>query len=173
MLTQDEIDEAVRKFQQELSVTPRRCLVQDPVPPATVAASRSSYHVQGDNSTMILRIANSPRMLLAVFIGVMLGASTLYAIFEGASFLDSVYWALVTATTLGYGDFSPHSVFGKVLTGGLIMFTVFILIPTITANVAAGLIVDRDAFTHEEQEQIKGDLAEVLALLKQAPTEKQ
>jgi len=53
-----------------------------------------------------------------------------------------------------------------VLTSGLITFTVFIMIPTITANVAAWLIVNRDAFTHEEQEQIKDGVAEVLALLK-------
>lgn len=40
------------------------------------------------------------------------------------------------------------------------------MILTITANVAAWLIVNRDAFTHEEQEQIKDNLAEVLVLLK-------
>jgi voltage-gated potassium channel len=40
----------------------------------------------------------------------------------------------------------------------LICLTVFIFIPTITANLAAKLIVNRDAFTHEEQEEIKGAL---------------
>jgi len=112
------------------------------------------------------KIANSPELLLVLFVATMSAASVLYMISEGTSFLDSVYWSLVTATTLGYGDFSPHSVFGKVLTSFLITFTVFIMIPTITANVAAWLIVNRDAFTHEEQEQIKADLAEVLAFLK-------
>jgi voltage-gated potassium channel len=112
------------------------------------------------------RIANSPMLLLGVFVGTMLTSSVLYAISEGTSFPDSVYWSLVTATTLGYGDFAPHSVFGKVLTSLLITFTVFIMIPTITANVAAWLIVNRDAFTHEEQEQIKDSLSDVLAILK-------
>ncbi len=92
---------------------------------------------------------------------------------EHTSLLNAIYWSIVTATTLGYGDFSPHSVFGKVLTSLLITFTVFVMIPTITANVAAWLIVNRDAFTHEEQEQIKDNVAEVLALLKKgkAPSE--
>ena len=53
-----------------------------------------------------------------------------------------------------------------VLTSLLITFTVFIMLPTITANVAAWLIVNRDAFTHDEQEQMKDNLTEVLALLK-------
>lgn len=113
------------------------------------------------------RVANSPGLLLMVFLTTIFGSSVLYMISEGTGFFDSVYWSLVTATTLGYGDFSPHSVFGKVLTSFLIAFTVFIMIPTITANVAAWLIVNRDAFTHEEQEQIKDGLSEVLALLKQ------
>jgi voltage-gated potassium channel len=66
-----------------------------------------------------------------------------------------VYWSLVTATTLGYGDFSPHTTAGRVLTSALICLTVFVFIPTITANLASKLIVNRDAFTHEEQEEIK------------------
>ena len=37
--------------------------------------------------------------------------------------------------------------------------------PAITANLAAKLIVDRDAFTHEEQEHIKNNLAAILARL--------
>lgn len=40
---------------------------------------------------------------------------------------------------------------------------VFLLIPTITANLASKLIVNRDAFTHEEQEEIKDSLRTILA----------
>ena len=120
---------------------------------------------------IVRRIANSPGLLVMVFLTTTTVSSILYMIAEGTSFFDSVYWSLVTATTLGYGDFSPQSVFGKVLTSFLITFTLFVLIPTITANVAAWLIVNRDAFTHEEQEQIKDSLTEVLALLKaEAPS---
>jgi len=41
------------------------------------------------------------------------------------------------------------------------------MIPTITANVAAWLIVNRDAFTNEEQEQLKSDLRAGIALLQE------
>jgi voltage-gated potassium channel len=40
---------------------------------------------------------------------------------------------------------------------------VFVFIPTITANLAAKLIVNRDVFTHEEQEEIKTLLCEIRA----------
>jgi voltage-gated potassium channel len=112
------------------------------------------------------QIANSPGLLLVLFAATISTSSVLYMISEQTSFLNAIYWSLVTATTLGYGDFSPHLVFGKVLTSFLITFTVFVMLPTITANVAAWLIVNRDAFTDEEQEQIKDNLTEVLVLLK-------
>jgi voltage-gated potassium channel len=48
---------------------------------------------------------------------------------------------------------------------------VFLFIPTITANLASKLIVNRDAFTHEEQEEIKLTLQAILARLA-APDDK-
>ena len=48
------------------------------------------------------------------------------------------------------------------LTSALITSTVFLFIPTITANLASKLIVDRDVFTHEEQEEIKESLRAIL-----------
>jgi voltage-gated potassium channel len=105
-----------------------------------------------------VKVANSPRLLLLTFLALMITSSIIYGVAEDASFADSVYWSVVTATTLGYGDFSPHSQPGKVLTSALICLTVFLFIPTITANLASKLIVNRDAFTHEEQEEIKETL---------------
>ena len=116
-------------------------------------------------SRVLKRIANSPALLIATFLVTQLSAALAYSLLEGTDLIDSVYWALVTSTTLGYGDFSPHSTGGKILTSILISFTVFIMIPTITANVASWLIVNRDAFTHEEQEQIKDGVNAILARL--------
>ena len=108
---------------------------------------------------MFVKVANSPGRLLATFVVLMVTSSVSYSLAEHAGLLNSLYWSVVTATTLGYGDFAPHTTAGKLLTTGLISLTVFVFIPTITANIAAKLIVNRDAFTHEEQEDIKAALA--------------
>lgn len=108
-------------------------------------------------------MANSVAVLIASWAALLFGSAVAYGQFEHASLLDGLYWSVVTATTLGYGDFSPHSGAGKALTAFLISVTVFFLIPTITANLASKLIVNRDIFTHEEQEEIKAALRELLA----------
>lgn len=111
---------------------------------------------------LFVKLANSVFLLFVSWAALLLTAAMLYSVVEDATVLDGLYWSIVTATTLGYGDFSPHSTSGKVLTAALISVTVFFLIPTITANLAAKLIVNRDAFTHEEQEEIKDSLRELL-----------
>jgi voltage-gated potassium channel len=108
------------------------------------------------------RLANSVRVLLASWATLLLGSAAVYSVIEHTPYLDSIYWAVVTATTLGYGDLSPHTASGRILTAFLISSTVFLLIPLITANLTSKLIVNRDAFTHEEQEEVKGALRELL-----------
>ena len=70
-------------------------------------------------SDQFTKVANSPRRLFITFVVLMLVASVGYSVVESTGFLDAIYWAIITATTLGYGDFSPHTGAGKVLTIGL------------------------------------------------------
>ena len=44
-------------------------------------------------------------------------------------------------------------------------FSVFFVAPLLIAKVASELIANRDAFTHEEQEELKRDIAELRSVL--------
>lgn len=39
-----------------------------------------------------------------------------YRFFEGWSYLDALYFSIITLTTVGYGDFSPETTGGKIFT---------------------------------------------------------
>ncbi len=55
------------------------------------------------------------------------------------SFGDGIWWALVTITTVGYGDITPLTTLGRVV-AGLLMLLGLGLIATITAIVSAKFI---------------------------------
>jgi voltage-gated potassium channel len=112
-------------------------------------------------------MANSPRTLIASYL-VMIGVSgVIYSIAEDKSPGDSIWWAVVTASTVGYGDIAPQTWQGRALAALLISTMVLLVIPLITAHFASKLIVDQDAFRHEEQEELKNNLRAVRALLEE------
>jgi voltage-gated potassium channel len=108
-----------------------------------------------------VQVVNSPRLLTLVSLIFLFVESGLYAFFEKKNFLDSLWWALITATTVGYGDSYPSTTGGRFVAVSLVLGMILFLIPMITASIASKLIVNRDAFTHEEQEEMKEMLIEI------------
>ncbi|RGC70218.1 pH-gated potassium channel KcsA [Micromonospora sp. MW-13] len=111
--------------------------------------------------------ANSPRTLIASYLLMIMVAGVIYSHVEHKSATDSVWWAVVTASTVGYGDISPTTGAGRALAALLISTMVLLVIPLITAHFASQLIVDDDAFEHAEQEELKADVRRMRALLEE------
>jgi voltage-gated potassium channel len=111
--------------------------------------------------------ANSPRTLIASYLLMIMVSGVIYAWVEDKSAGDSVWWAIVTASTVGYGDISPTTWEGRTIAALLISTMVLLVIPLITAHFASRLIVDNDAFVHEEQEQLKADVRRMRVLLEE------
>ena len=68
----------------------------------------------------------------------------------------------MTATTVGYGDSFPHNLLGKITAIVLMLTMVLLIIPASTARMASGLIVNNDAFTHAEQEELKQGIRKIV-----------
>lgn len=65
---------------------------------------------------------------------VILGTGTLfYHGTEGWSWLDSLYFCVITLTTVGYGDITPHTVPGKLFTIAYIFVGIGVLLGFINA----------------------------------------
>jgi len=62
-----------------------------------------------------LRDKQYRNLLLLTFVVLIVGMLG-YRYFEGWTYLDSLYFSIITLTTVGYGDFSPQTDGGKVFT---------------------------------------------------------
>lgn len=69
-------------------------------------------------------LTNKLRLALAVLFTVLIAGTLGFYFIEGWSLLDSFYTAVTTMTTVGYGDFAPRSVAGKIFTVAVIIFGV-------------------------------------------------
>jgi voltage-gated potassium channel len=103
----------------------------------------------------LVRFFNDISNVLWLYAGLLLVAAIFYDIFEGKTFFDSLWWAVVTAMTVGYGDLYPATWGGRIVGIILMHAMIFVIGPLIIGQVASRMIVDHDAFTHDEQEEIK------------------
>lgn len=78
----------------------------------------------------------------------------------------SIWWALQTVTTVGYGDFVPANTEGRVI-GGLVMLGGISFIAVVTASIAAALVeaARRRAGRDSEQHPLAPQLQEIAARL--------
>ncbi|MFT8425740.1 MAG: ion transporter [Liquorilactobacillus sp.] len=65
---------------------------------------------------------------------ILLISAGMYSVSESVSFGESLWWAIATATTVGYGDISPHTVIGK-FAAVLLMFIGIGFIGMLTSSI--------------------------------------
>lgn len=99
--------------------------------------------------------------VLMVYGSLIVGCTIIVGALERWSEVDALWWAVVTVSTTGYGDLAPKTGLGRLVAAGL-MIGAWVLNIVLAGLVAARLIVDNDAWTHEEQEEVKRGLAQLL-----------
>lgn len=94
------------------------------------------------------------RTLVPIAIVVLVVGIVFYHIVERLSWLDSSYFAVITLTTIGYGDITPHTDLGKVFTIFYVLVGIGVLVSL--ANVFLERAVDRRMERMERREKDGG-----------------
>ena len=101
--------------------------------------------------------------IITAYISIGLGA--FYPLVEeGASTADGVWWALVTVTTVGYGDVVPSSGPGRLL-GSILIIAGIGLIAVLTAGLAARLLQTEEEAIEVDVEAVRTELDAILGRL--------
>ncbi len=111
------------------------------------------------------RYTDTFRELLAIYVVVLLAGALVFAYAEGKAFDDSLWWAAVTAMTVGYGDFAPVTPLGRIAGAVLMHMVPLFIAPIIVTRLVTRIIDDRDRFSHEEQEHMKAELRALRELI--------
>ena len=86
-----------------------------------------------------------------VFVG-----SSILSVVEEKSFSDSLWWAIVTVTTVGYGDIVPNSIFGKWL--AIILMLVGIGTIGMLTSALTNFFVKENSNEESKLEQLQNEL---------------
>ncbi len=102
--------------------------------------------------TFIIKLTNNLKYIILVYLSSLIVGGTLFSFFEGKTLFEGIYWACITALTIGYGDYYPASIAGRMIVIIMAHFWVFAIAPMIIANIVVNVLKDRDKFTTQEQE---------------------
>lgn len=73
------------------------------------------------------------RQLLGITAIILAIGTISYHFIEGWTWIDALYFSIITLTTIGYGDFSPQTTAGKIFTIGYIIVGVGMILGFINA----------------------------------------
>jgi Ion channel len=104
--------------------------------------------------------------LLVLWVG---SAYSIWALEHGVNpnirtFTDALYWAIVTVTTVGYGDIAPVTSAGRIVSGLLIILGIG-LVGFVSSRLTALWLEQEGSVVERELQAIRADLAEIRALL--------
>ncbi|MCW6659928.1 potassium channel family protein [Aerococcaceae bacterium NML191292] len=123
--------------------------------------------LSGKLKYQLQRFLNTNGLIYVIYINllVILCGSTVFFLVEQKPFGESLWWAIVTTTTVGYGDTVPVSVIGKVIATILMFFgigTIGMLTSTFTK-----FFIQEDDHTERTLIELRQEIAEQKELINQ------
>lgn len=122
---------------------------------AQVRAAQPHDLTTAKQPSWLRSLSNSLPWLVGMEVGIVAAATAIYSLAEDDTIPNALYWAVTTATTVGYGDLTPETTIARITSAVLVIITIGMFVPLVTAQLISRHQHDRNAWTHEEQEEIK------------------
>ncbi|GMA70633.1 ion transporter [Leuconostoc litchii] len=105
-------------------------------------------------------------LIITAVVLILVGAE-MYSVAENVSYMNSLWWAIATTTTVGYGDISPHTEIGRFIAVVLMILGIG-LIGSVTSTVTAFFV---DEKSEKENDLLKTELQDIKQELKEITKE--
>lgn len=100
--------------------------------------------------------------LIITTVVLILIAAEIYSVAESVNYMNSLWWAIATTTTVGYGDISPHTEVGRLIAVVLMILGIG-LIGSVTSTVTAFFV---DEKSNKENNELQHELKDIKLELK-------
>lgn len=112
----------------------------------------------------VTTVVNTPSRLGWALLFVLVSAGESYAVIEHHGPIEGLWWALVTMSTVGYGDQYPATTTGRGI-GAYLMVSSFLLVLCAGAQITARLVRNDNLLTDAEQREMQAATRYEIAML--------
>lgn len=100
-------------------------------------------------------LTDSVKEVAAWAAGLTVVGALLYWNFEQVNPFEAMYWSIVSGSSTGYGDITPKTAGGRITTMVYIIVMIWVVSPILQGRITAYMTVDNNAWTNDEQEEVK------------------
>jgi len=90
------------------------------------------------------------RVLLVILLTLLAGGTYFYWSVEGWSVIDSLYFSVMTMSTIGYGDFTPSTTYSKIFTIIYALLSIGVFV-AVVSKIVTIILAEKKAYKNRKQ----------------------